>query len=173
MTYLAAGFCGIFALQASADTFSASGGLGFGRNSGLNDIKNPAPVIGADYTFNLGAHLDLGGFYDHTFVTFNDGNNGSVRFMGILARYSFLGSKNSGPFAGVKAGLSQLALNGSGNDTVSSKIGYGGELGYKFALTHLMSIGPKLGIRMIRDSSGDASTDQLMTDFSVALSFHF
>ena len=102
-----------------ADTFSATGGLSLGRNSGLNDIKNPAPLLGADYAFDLGSHFGIGGFYDQNFANFNDGVGGTLRFMGGLLRYRFSRVKDKGIFVDVKLGLSQV----SQSNTTYSQIG--------------------------------------------------
>src|SRR6185437_16334433 len=72
---------------ASANTLSATGGLQFGRNSGLNNIGNTNPLLGASYTFDLSSHFELGGFYDYNFLHFQDGTEGSLAFMGMLVRY--------------------------------------------------------------------------------------
>jgi len=165
---------GIFSGLASADTFTATGGLSFGRNSGLNDIKNPAPLLGADYATDINSHFGIGGFFDQNFVNFNDGVNGSVHFVGAMVRYTFSSSTSepSGPngiFLDGKIGLSQV----SQSYLTFSQIGFGLGIGYKIPFSETLSLSPKINLRLIRDTDGEAASNTPLLDLGVSIAIRF
>jgi hypothetical protein len=157
-------------VTANADTVSASGGLSFGRNSGFNDVKSPAPTLGAEYTFGLGAHIQLGGFFEKQLLQFSDTSSGSLNFMGAVLKYYFGDSEKSGPFVYGKGGLGSMS-----NNTMSSdqKLCGGGGLGYQFALNSLFSISPRMGVSFLPDSPGDPAPNEARYDGSLMFSFSF
>jgi len=127
----------------------------------MNEIKNLGPVIGVDYVLNLSPHFDIGGFYEQNWMSITDGVNASMAVMGALMRYYFTGSTHSSPFVALKAGEAQISTGGS----TSTKIGYGGEIGYRIGLSPLFSVSPKI--------ETFSSPNQLATDFAIAVALHF
>jgi hypothetical protein len=153
--------------QASADTITATGGVAFGRNSGFNDIKVPSPTFGAEYTFGFGKHVDLGGFFDHELIHFNDDTAGSINFMGMLLRYHFADSDKSGPFVDAKAGIGSMSTN---TMNPNQNFSYGTGAGYQIALNSVLSLSPRMGVS---DSPASGAPREARYDGGILVSFHF
>jgi hypothetical protein len=156
--------------QASADTITATGGIAFGRNSGFNDIKVPSPTFGAEYTFGLGKHVDLGGFFDRQLLRFNDDTSGSLNFMGMLVRYHFTDSDKSGPFVDAKAGIGSMSTN---TMNPNQNFSYGTGAGYQIALNKILSISPRMGVSFLPNSPASGAPREARYDGGILLSFHF
>jgi hypothetical protein len=146
---LAAGF---FAARAEANTLSAIGGLGFGRNTGMNDLKSPQPILGAEYMLDFGPAFELGGSYLKNFLSYNSGESGSIQAAGLQARVHILGVR-IGPFVDAIAGLARRM---QGQNSSGTKFSYGGGVGFEFPLLSRLSMSPHVGVRMLPDSISDA-----------------
>jgi hypothetical protein len=142
----------LFAARAQANTLSAIGGLGFGRNTGMNDLKSPRPLLGAEYMLDFGPALQLGGSYLENFLSYNSGESGSIRAAGLSGRIHFLGLR-IGPFADALVGLARRT---QGQNSSGNKLSYGGGVGFEFPLAHRFSMSPHVGVRMLPDSISDA-----------------
>jgi hypothetical protein len=137
-----------------ANTLSAIGGLAFGRNSGMNDVKTPLPLLGAEYMFDLGAVLEFGGSYVENFLSYKSGESGSIRAAGLDARIHPLGIR-LGPFADAFMGLARRT---QGQNTSGNRFSYGGGVGYEIPIAMRLSMSPHVGVRMLPDSISGTSS---------------
>jgi hypothetical protein len=160
----------LFSIHAEADVISASGGISFGRNSGFNDIKVPSPTFGAEYTFSVGRHLQLGGFFDHELIHFSDSTAGSINFVGLLVRYHFVDSDKSGPFVYGKAGLGSMSTN---TMNPNQNLSFGSGLGYQIAINSVLSFSPRMGVSFLPDSPASGAAREARYDGGIMISFHF
>ncbi len=138
----------VSATTAHANTLSAIGGLGFGRNTGMNDVKSPRPLLGAEYMLDVGSAVQVGGSYLENLLSYNTGESGSIRAVGVVGRVHFLGLR-VGPFAD---GLVGLGRRTQGQNSSGNKLSYGGGLGFEFPLVANLSMSPHVGVRMLPDS---------------------
>jgi hypothetical protein len=154
---------------ARADTLSAIGGLSFGRNNGMNDLKAMNPLLGAEYTFDLVGRLKLGGFYDYTFLTDSNGNSGSLQFMGAVLRFDFANETSIGPFIDGKAGIGKRE---EGDQSSGARIAYGAGAGLRIPLSKTVSISPRFDIRYVPNAPDPSTGRQGLVDFGMMLSIH-
>jgi hypothetical protein len=172
-------FCvGVFSLVASSLTFAtsltATGGLSFGRGSGLNEIKTPSPIFGAEYTLNPNPTLDLGLFYDHTFLTYLYGGSGALDFLGVIARAHLRHTFLHGLFADTKMGLTKLSDdNNNDQANTNATFGIGTGVGYEIQLSSHLSLDPRIGVRFLPDPSTQSRALHAMPDASLMIGFRF
>jgi hypothetical protein len=162
---------GALAGSAAADDFSAVAGLDFGSGGGANQLHSPSPVIGAEYTVNIAPSLKIGGFYDHTFLSYVDGGTGAIHFMGALLRANPVGNA----FIDLKLGFTKLVSNEAVLNAVSTNVAMGAEVGagYEFKMTEHLGLTPRVGVRFLPDPSTQSSALKATPDMSITLSFHF
>jgi hypothetical protein len=142
-----------FAKSAHANTLSAIGGLGFGRNTGMNELRTPPPLLGAEYMLDLSTPFEIGGFYDENFLSYKTGESGSIRALGVQGRVHFLGMR-VGPFADAQIGIARRT---QGENTSGNKASFGAGVGYEIPLATRFSLSPHVGMRMLPDSISDAT----------------
>lgn len=139
--------------SACANTLSAIGGLAFGRNTGMNDVKTPLPILGAEYMLDFGSTFELGGSYIENFLSYNTGETGSIRSAAVDARAHLL-AMHKGPFVDALAGFARRT---QGENSSGNKLSYGGGVGYEVPLGVTLSMSPHVGVRMLPDSVSDTS----------------
>ncbi|MDR3606356.1 MAG: hypothetical protein P4M08_03125 [Oligoflexia bacterium] len=156
---------------AHAADLSAEGGFSFGAGSGANQLRSPSPVIGAEYTFNLAKGLKLGGFYDHTFLSYLDGGTGAIHFMGAVVRATLLDRG----FVDLKAGLTKVVSDEVSINTVTTHVGLGAEVGvgYEFKLSEHVGLTPRIAARFLPDPSTANGALRATPYSSVMLAIHF
>jgi hypothetical protein len=167
------GTLGALALAGSAvaSDLTALGGLDFGSGGGPNQLHSPSPVIGAEYTVNIAPSLKIGGFYDHTFLSYVDGGTGAIHFMGAVFRATLV--KNG--FVDLKLGFTKLVSNEAALNPVSTNVAIGAEIGagYEFKMTEHLGITPRVGVRFLPDPSTQSSALKATPETSVMLALHF
>lgn len=144
------------------------GGVSLGTGAANDGMSAIQPLAGAELTFGVGGVLELGGFYDHNFQSYDSGTSGTLRFFGGMARLGF-GPASDLKFDG-KIGLTSSSAGGSSSDSV---LGIGAGLSYLKGLGPLLSVGPRLGVRTLPFSSGEVSLARTMFDLGVMLSVGF
>jgi hypothetical protein len=157
----------LFAALAQANTLSAIGGLGFGRNTGMNDLKSPQPLLGAEYMLDFGSVFELGGSYLENFLSYNTGESGSVHAAGLVGRVHVLG-RRMGPFADVGIGIARLT---QGQNSSGNRLSYGGGVGFEFPVMTRLSMSPHVGVRMLPDSVSESSSHPVV-DGALMFSIH-
>lgn len=162
--------CGVSLVSKSAEanTLSAIGGLGFGRNTGMNDVKSPNPLLGAEYMLELNSAFEVGGAYLENFLSYNTGESGSIRSGGLVGRFHVLGSR-VGPF--VDAGIG-LAWRTQGDNSSGRRFSYGGGVGFEVPIGFRLSMSPHVFMRMLPDSVSDLSSHPVVNGalmFSIRL----
>jgi hypothetical protein len=158
----------VSATDAHADSLSAFGGLGFGRNSGMNYLNNPSPSLGLHYTFDLSNRIQLGGFYNYNMMTDGDGVSASVKFMGGILRFQTERGANSGPFVDVKFGMAQKTEKESNSRNMFT---YGTAIGYAIPLSHVTSLSPTVNLDFLPSTPDGSATRQAYTSAGLTLSF--
>ena len=149
--------------------FSGQSGISFGTGATSNHgVRSLSMLLGADYTFAISRGIQIGGFYDHNFLSNMNGTLGALRFFGNVTRYNLKSVK--GMFLEWKLGMSQKS---SENYTSGLGIGIGAGAGYRIPLGTSASISPKIGVRVLSDVMGDTSSTQGITDLSLMFSMHF
>jgi hypothetical protein len=163
-------FCLLISVSlAQADSLSATGGLSFGRNTGMNDLKNSNPIVGAQYTFNLSPRFELGGFYDYMLLTVPDGNSGSIRFMGLMMRFDFSDPTSAGLYVDTKLGEAQREEVDCESGNIPT---FGVGVGYRVPLSKTVSIGPRADLQYLPDSTNVDSGREAFVTGGVMLSIH-
>jgi len=139
-------------VSSGANTLSAIGGLGFGRNTGMNDVKSPRPLLGAEYMLDVSRMFEIGGGYVENFLSYHSGESGTIREAGLVGRVHFLVMR-VGPFADAVMGLARRT---QGENSSGNKLSLGGGVGYEIPLGFRFSMSPHVGVRMLPDSVSDS-----------------
>jgi hypothetical protein len=161
--------CAISIKSALADSLSAIGGLSFGRNSGMNNLSNTNPIVGAEYTFNLSPRFELGGFYDYMLLSMPDGNAGSIRFMGMTVRLQFADPDHAGLFVDTKLGVAQREeIDVESNNIPTAGAG----VGYRIPLSKTTSLSPRVDLQYLPDSTVSNSGRQAFVNAGLMFSIH-
>jgi hypothetical protein len=160
----------ICAPKARATTVTATGGLDFGRNSGLNNIKSPTPILGADYYLDLSSHFQIGGFYDIGFPKDLQGHTGLLQAAGATARLFLLPSEKSGPYLNARVGLVQISDGGYGT---INKLGFSAGVGYQVKVSEVVSLSPQAGVRFLPNAASGDMNDHAAPYLELGFSFHF
>jgi hypothetical protein len=166
----ASGLTALCGAKARATTVTANGGLSVGRDSGINDIRSPTPILGAEYYLDLNPHLQAGVFYDLGFPKDETGRTGLLQFAGITARLFLNPSTESGPFVAGRAGLATVS---DGGFTTDHKLGFATGVGYQVKVSRVVSLAPQVGVRFLpNEASGDLQ-DHAAPYVEMGVSFHF
>lgn len=138
-TLLAATF--FVSLEAQAVELTLRGAASFPSES-YSFIKSPSAQGSVDLTFGMFDLMQFGVTYDHNWITYTGGGNGTVNFLGGLFRAkSFMGI-----FADVQAG--ECTRDGSSNS-----FSFGVGAGYSTPLTYMVDWGLRVGYRSLPDNS--------------------
>jgi hypothetical protein len=156
-------------LQASADTLSAVGGISFGRNSGLNDLKSNGPILGVEYSFPLLSKIEFGGFYQYTALPGSNGMNDSVSFMGAMFRFEPGGPTAISPFFDVRLGV---ATRSETTQESNLEPAAGAGVGIRFPISKKVSISPRMDVNTLPDAATPSAPHELVMDAVVLLSLH-
>jgi hypothetical protein len=135
----------------NANTLSAVGGLGFGRNTGMNDVKSPRPLLGVEYMVDVSHAIEIGGGYAENYLSYSSGESGSIRAAGLIGRVHILG-RRVGPFVDALIGIARRT---QGENSSGNKFSYGGAVGFQVPLALRFSVSPLVGVRMLPDSVSD------------------
>jgi hypothetical protein len=159
------------AVSAYSADFSADGGFSYGSGSGANPLHSLSPVVGAEYTFHLTPGLSLGGFYDHTFLSYVDGGTGAIHFMGGVLRAGLPGHG----FLDLKVGLTKLESNEAGINPVTTNVAIGAEMGvgYEIKLSDSIGLTPRAAVRFLPDPTTTSAALRPSPTGGVMLTFHF
>lgn len=153
---------------AFSDTVSAVGGLGFGRNSGMNQLQNPGPLLGVEYSLDLPSPIHPGGFYNYDFITNSDGHSGSIQFMGLVLRYEPGDQKSFSPFVDGKLGMGKRTEL---EQDSGLKLGYGAGVGVRIPITQVTSLSPRFDLQYVPDAAASGAGHQALLDFGLMVSF--
>ena len=156
---------------ASADTLSAIGGVTFGRNTGLNDLKTP--LLGMEYTIPVLSKVQLGGFFNHEGLTASNGENDTLSFMGLMLRFDPGPPESIKPFLDVRAGMAQRS-NAANNTQSNSNMefSYGAGVGVRFPVSKVISISPRVDVNYLPDSTSSSAGHQAVVDGAMLFSIH-
>ena len=154
--------------SAFADTISATGGLSFGRNSGLNYLKSPGPMFGLEYALPVSSSFQFGGFFDYSTLTSITGHSDSIQFMGMLARIQFGNEGSIRPYIDGKLGVARRQ-----EDDLDSgmKPAWGVGTGFMVPVSKVMSIGPRFDIKYIPNSADSNAGPTPALDAGLMFSF--
>ena len=148
-------------------TLTGSGGYGVG---GGDSVKLPTPILGGQYTLKVSADVELGGSYDHTFLTYKDGAHGALDFYSAVVRYLVPGLQ--GAFVDGKIGLVQRTL---GNSSSGFALGASLDVGYPLNLNEKVTLSPLAGVHCLPNapSAIEPSPSGLIPQIGVQLSMSF
>jgi hypothetical protein len=161
---------GATARNAHADTVSAVGGLAVSSTSAQSAVELPSPLIGTEYTLDLGSHLQLGGFYDHNFLSYSGGAHGALRYLGGVGRAYLNDAAASGPFVFAKAGLAEKSRE---LEVSNRKPAFGAGAGYQIVLSPVVSFDPRMSVRSLPEAPVEGAGSQPVFDLSFVVSFRF
>lgn len=98
--------------------------------------------------FELSRRVELGGFLERSFLTYQGGESGAVSYLGAQARFHFFG-QGEGPFADATFGVAKRT---QGENSTRNLPALGGGVGYEIPLAHSLGISPHIGVRLLPDS---------------------
>jgi hypothetical protein len=136
--------------------------------TGANGLDSLSSMVGANLTVDLGTYLELGGFYNHNFLSYPD-SKGSLRFYGALLRVGLLGH-GSNLYVDTEIGVSQRT-GGSFNSDLGMGLGAG--LGYRFWLTAYLDLSPRIGVRILPEPYQGSNYSNTTLDGNLLLTFEF
>ncbi|MCC7442509.1 MAG: hypothetical protein IT285_12805 [Bdellovibrionales bacterium] len=156
------------AAQASVG-LGVHGGWTF-KSGGFSGAKMANPYFGAEILAGIAKSdaFQLGAFYDHSTMYFDDGATGKVPFIGGLVRIELQSLK--GLFVDFKVGSTYTDTGSSESD---SALGFGFGGGYRIALGKVVSLKPRIQYRSLPDVDGNVSLAQSTIDATFLLAFLF
>ncbi len=113
-----------------------------------NGISQPSIGFGADGTYGMSDLFQLGFTYNKNSLNYSQsswtvGGNGTVVFYGAISRFGFIGTSL---FVDLQAGL-------CARDSLPSSFSWGVAAGYKFPISYMVSLSPRVSYRSLPDSS--------------------
>jgi hypothetical protein len=158
--------------HAFADTLSAVGGLSFGRNTGMNDLKSLGPMLGMEYTFPVSSKLQVGGFFNYTALTSSNGQSDTINFMGASFRFDPGAATSISPFVDAKVGVADRTENGLNNGS-GMELSEGAGVGVRFPLSKHISISPHAEVDSLPGAAVQSAGHQAIVSGAMMFSFHF
>jgi hypothetical protein len=124
---------------------TADGALSFNTDN-YGFVSNPSPLVAFELTFGLSDLIQYGFVYDHNFLSYSGGGNGSLNFYGGIVRLGFF----DGFFVDGQAGIDN-------RDSVGTSFSWGVGAGFTYGLSPFIDVGPRVSYRFVPDSGVERS----------------
>lgn len=156
---------------ARAVTFNASllGGGAWLGGAATDSADDVVPTLGANLTVDIGTFVELGIFYEYSFLDYVDGTDGALRFYGAIVRLGLTGPE-SNLYADSQIGLTHRT-GGPFNSDLGLGVGVG--LGYRFWLLPYLDLSPRVGVRLLPEPYQGRNQSSNALDFGLQLTFGF
>jgi hypothetical protein len=157
--------------QAQAATLNLSLQAGASNLGGAatDNAREQAALLAASLTVDLNTYVELGAFFDHNFLEYQDTSRGSLMFAGALLRVGLLGH-GSHLYADTQIGLSRRT---GGPFTSDRGLGVGVAIGYRLWVLPYLDLSPRLGVRILPEPYQGSSASSNTLDFGLLLTFGF
>jgi hypothetical protein len=158
-------------MPAQALTINASllGGASLLSGSATSAARGQAALVGVELTVDVGPYAQVGAFYDHNVLEYQDGSHGSLKFYGAVVRANPMG-RGSSLYVDAQIGANQRI---GGPFDSGTGAGFGAGVGYDLWVLPYLDLSPRLGVRLLPEPYQGTTSTSIPLDFGLLLTFGF